>query len=457
MINLKNLNGRGRTRKNADEKRLSAFSLFCVIFALAVFQAACRNEPSDVVDAPASYPVEMATPTDLGTGVFTSTPSPAPYLAPEQAETAVSIPSSIPEQIAEATFETFLPFVGNGEVVTAVPSQTPRPSPTPVPSPTPIPTVDFAAVRAELLENGQELATVKIGFHVGVGGNSEGLEEWMRALDAAGVPFFLKSVDNAQPILLGQELMKASGVPHVLVFRKRAGDEYDWDVPNYDLPPQQAAEIHWQMHRDSFPPELDPSLVWVETINEVDRNRSEWLAEFAMATSAMAIRDGFNWAAFGFSSGEPESEHWQGPKMLEFLRFAGDNPDRVAIALHEYSYLRDDIGDAYPYKIGRFQELLRIVDSYRIPRPTILITEWGWTYETVPSRKDAIEDIAWASSLYAQYPSVKGAAIWYLGSGFSHIANAAQKLITPVTEYSLQNYFARPQTPGPVDVESNRP
>jgi hypothetical protein len=37
-----------------------------------------------------------------------------------------------------------------------------------------------------------ELAFVKIGFHVGMGGNIEGLYEYMEALDAAGVPFFPK-------------------------------------------------------------------------------------------------------------------------------------------------------------------------------------------------------------------------------------------------------------------------
>lgn len=421
-----------------------------ILFVLA----ACRTETPPIQETITSELAETAVSTITAIPAPYLAPAsatPAPYLAPQVTETAVPSPTSIPEQIVEATTETFLPFMGSAEEETAVPTQTP------VPSPTPIPTVDFAAVQAELRAQGKELATVKIGFHVGVGGNSTGLEDWMRALDAAGVPFFLKSVDNAQPILLGQELMKASGVPHVLVFRKRAGDEYDWDVPNYNLPPEQAAEIHWQMHRDSFPPELDPNLVWVETINEVDRTRSEWLAQFAMSTATMAIRDGFNWAAFGFSSGEPEPEHWQGPKMLEFLRFAGEHPNRVAIALHEYSYLRDDIGDAYPYKVGRFQELLRIVDSYGIPRPTILITEWGWTYEKVPSRKDAIKDIAWASDLYAQYPSVKGAAIWYLGSGFRNIADSAQKLIAPVTEYTLQNYFVRSQQPEAVDVEGKRP
>ena len=60
-------------------------------------------------------------------------------------------------------------------------------APTSTPMPTPLPTVDFTAVRAQLQNSGQEMATVKIGFHVGVGGNTDGLEEWMRALDAAGL------------------------------------------------------------------------------------------------------------------------------------------------------------------------------------------------------------------------------------------------------------------------------
>jgi len=321
------------------------------------------------------------------------------------------------------------------------------PSATPTATPPPIPTLDFAAIREELHAQGQEMATVKIGFHVSVGGNTEGLEEWMRRLDEAGVPFFLKSVDNAQPILFAQELKRASGVPHVLVYRKTSGGDYDWDVPDYTLPPDQAAAVHWQMHRDAFPPELDPSLVWIETINEVDKNQAEWLGQFALKTAELAMQDGFNWAAFGWSSGEPEPEQWQTPSMLQFLRLAGQNPDRLAIALHEYSYLVEDIGDAYPYKVGRFQELFRIADAQGIPRPTVLITEWGWTYENVPPPEKALADIAWASRLYAPYPQVKGAAIWYLGHGFSDIANKTQQLIFPVMVYALQNYFPAPLPP----------
>jgi hypothetical protein len=53
-------------------------------------------------------------------------------------------------------------------------------------------------------------------------------------------------------------------------------------------------------------------------------------------------------------------------------------------------------------------------------------------------------DLPWAAELYAPYPQVKGAAIWYLGAGFGGIANEAQQLIAPMTEYALQNYFVKP-------------
>jgi hypothetical protein len=70
--------------------------------------------------------------------------------------------------------------------------------------------------------------------------------------------------------------------------------------------------------------------------------------------------------------------------MLAFLRYAADHPDQIAVALHEYSYLDDNIARFYPYLVGRFQALFDICDRQNISRPTILITEWGWTYQTVP-------------------------------------------------------------------------
>jgi hypothetical protein len=237
-------------------------------------------------------------------------------------------------------------------------------------------------------------------------------------------------------------------VPHLLVYRRTAGPGWYGDVPDYGKTPYDAAVEHWARHRGAFPPELEPfkHLIWVETVNEVDKNRSEWLAEFSWHTAQMAVTEGFNYAAFGWSSGEPEPEHWEGPWMIRLLELASDEPDRVAIALHEYSFTTENLTRSYPYLVGRFQALYDVADSYGLRRPTVLVTEFGWEYQHVPGVEQALGvDIPWAASLYAEHPEMRGAAIWYLGPGFGNIDDETQRLIAPLTEYALRNYFAIPK------------
>ena len=331
------------------------------------------------------------------------------------------------------------------------------PLPPPLPPPLVLsgqPPIDFAAEAIELEAQGLKLSFNKIGFHAGDRGRWGDLVDMMIELDAAGVPFFLKSTDNAQPLYIAQELMKRSGVPHTLVYRRVSGVD---NVPNYNADPKAAAAYHWAQHKAIFPPELDPEYVWVETVNEVDKNRAAWLADFAYETAQLTLRDGFRWAAFGWSSGEPEPTDWESPSMLKFLRLAGENQDRLAVALHEYSYDVDDIGAIYPYLIGRFQFLFDACDRNGIMRPTILITEWGWTYNTVPSPAQAMADIRWAARLYAAYPQVKGAAIWYLGDTPGTIEDQTAELIDPVRNYSLSHYFGVDHGFGRVDPNIFRP
>ncbi len=430
--------------------------------------AVADNLPAPPPTWTAVAPIEIAgqNPTAIPPTPIPSTESVTAYPGP-----SVSSPSSTPNAYpaaaeASATAENtnnppggssdiYLPITG-GSPPTTTPTATPvpPPSPTPLPTatPTPIPTVDFAAKRAELQAAGQDLGFVKMGFHVTLHEDRDVLDNWMQSLDAAGVPLFIKTVDNAEPLFRAQELAKASGVPHTLVYRSSGG------VPAYELPPEQAAQIHWEFHRNLFPPELDPSMVWIETLNEVDRTRAEWFGKFALETARLAMAEGYRWAAFGWASGEPEPEQWQTPSMLEFLRLAAENPDQLAIALHEYSYISDDIAHEYPFKVGRFQELLRIADANGIPRPTILITEWGWEYANIPPIEKAMRDIAWAARLYGSYPEVKGAAIWNLGIGccYEDISEQVTKLVEPITYYALRNYVPRPPAPVPVEPEKYR-
>ena len=76
---------------------------------------------------------------------------------------------------------------------------------------------------------------------------------------------------------------------------------------------QHEAQAHWQRHLQAFPPDVQAykQLVWVETINEPwkgssTRNNAEWLARFSYYTALEALAAGYNYAAFGWSTGEPE-------------------------------------------------------------------------------------------------------------------------------------------------------
>jgi len=318
----------------------------------------------------------------------------------------------------------------------------------PIPPPVPIkgnPPLDFDALAANLETQGQVLSFNKIGFHVGSGRYNVDLGDWMQKLDEAGVPFFLKSADDDGRLIEAQALMQSSGVPHTLVFRLTTHGQDDgnqYDVPPYHLDPVIAASVHWQLHKSNLPAGLDKEKVWIETINEVDKGRSDWLAQFALATANLVLQDGYRWAAFGWSSGEPEPQHWTSPAMLDFLRLAAQHPEQLAISLHEYSYDANDIGYIYPYRVGRFQFLFQACDDYGIDRPTVLISEWGWEAFSNPAPAAAMADIAWAAKLYAAFPQVKGAAIWYLGPGFLGIAEKyTEPLILPLRDYGLANYF----------------
>ena len=373
----------------------------------------------------------------------TSLPYPAPNMENPPADTQQPYPYPAPPTATPmaqtsgdviVTNDIFLPFASGSSQVAGPPLATPH---------SPLPPLDFAAVQAELRAAGQEIGFAKMGYHVTLMQDRDLLDDWMIRLDQAGVPFFIKTVDNAEPLFRAQELMKASGVPHTLVYRSTGG------VPHYELDPALAAQVHWEEHRDKLPPELDPSLVWIETLNEPDRTKAEWFGQFGLETARLAMGDGYRWAAFSWASGEPEPEQWQTPSMLAFLRLAGENPDQLAIALHEYSFLEDDIAHQYPYKVGRFLELFRIADEQGFPRPTVLITEWGWEHNNIPHVEQALRDLRWASNLYAPYPQVKGAAIWNLGIGccYGDISDQVQQIVNPLTEYSLTNYFSIPQPP----------
>lgn len=291
----------------------------------------------------------------------------------------------------------------------------------------------------------------KIGFHTGPAGNRTGINRggFMERLTQARIPFMIKSVDDYGPCFEAVEHIQKSGVPHIVVYRLSSAGQntgYTFDIPRYDdFPndPHAGAVKHWQKTLERLPREFNKEHVWLELINEVDRNRCDWLGQFAVHCAEFALRDGYKITLFGWSSGEPEKSGWEQPGMLAYLRLCAQQPNRLAVSVHEYSYNKENIQDGFPYKLGRFKELFQVCDEQGIPRPKVHITEWGWEYRNVPSPERAMEDIRWANKLYGPYPEIQGAAIWYLGLGgeFGDIHNQTQRLIAPLTELTLNEMF----------------
>lgn len=397
-------------------------------------------------------------------------------VVPAATELHAQAADAAPAEAAAGTPAGYIPAAfGSPFDPTPTPTATPEPTgvPTlgpPLPAPTvvvAVPPIDFAAARAAAQAKGLDLAYTKVGFHVGPGGNTGGISDYFKKLNDAGVPIFLKSVDADGQIYEVQEMMKANkvsgkNIPHVLVFRL-TDRRYELPFYNLSLSPEEAAAVSWDLNRDAWPDRLEKEYVWFETLNEPgrygdnDQLQIERLGRFSLATAKLAVAQGYKYAALSFSTGVPEPEDWEHPAMLEFLRYAGEHPDQVAIGLHEYSLINEYIGNGYPYLVGRFQALFEVCDRYGIPRPQIMITEWGWEYDDVPDPIPALEDIAWASWLYAAYPEVLGASIWYLGPQFGGIANRAQPLIAPLGDYAVSHYFVYDPGIGRIDAELFRP
>jgi hypothetical protein len=113
------------------------------------------------------------------------------------------------------------------------------------------------------------MLSVSGGLHSSVVANNNGVGEYFTRLNNAGVPFAFKMSD-AMPTE-AQQIAQHSAVPHNVIFRRSEGThgkQNVYDVPRYDLSPTEAAARHWQLHLAEFPTELDPTITWVEIVNE---------------------------------------------------------------------------------------------------------------------------------------------------------------------------------------------
>ena len=216
----------------------------------------------------------------------------------------------------------------------------------------------------------------KIGFLMsGSGGNPSGIGDYVRTLDSAGIPAVVMCNDGDVGLSDVFALWESgSTVPHICAYRVVKDGSEHYAVPNYHDDPLTAAELHWSKILKHIPPSVQKhrDKVWILPINEVDKERSDWLGWFALHTATLAYRDGYKIAMFGWSSGEPEYEHWQTEGMRTYLDLCAARPNQAAVCLHEYSYTKANIKDGYPYKVGRYRFLFDACDEMGIKRPNIM-------------------------------------------------------------------------------------
>ena len=283
-----------------------------------------------------------------------------------------------------------------------------------------------------------------IGPHGGIGNYMPNIGDHWRELNRQGIPAVYKGVDDYGSCLELLQIGDEEGVENLTVFRMANLHGINWDVPNWHAgSPQLAAIEHVDKTLAHLPSEFDKR-TWLEIINEPDKDEdtnfpdwgtyefTEWLAEFMITACEMLLGKGYKVAGFGFSSGEPEIVDWYVPRMQDFLGLAAHNPN-VALALHEYSFLGDELISTAPWLIGRFEKLFEVCDELNIKRPKILITEFGWALWELPVPEVAISQlIEVADQLYGPHPEIMGAFVWFYGIGWQQIQFKAARLLEPM-------------------------
>lgn len=274
-----------------------------------------------------------------------------------------------------------------------------------------------------------------IGFHTGVGANNNHIDTYIQN----NIQPFIKSTDDYGILQHALNLNHNS----LCIFRQPV-----YDVPNYAISPKEAAIQHYNFIRSKLPPEFDKNRVWLEIMNEVDKNRTEWLAEFCLEFIILA--SDYKLVFFNWSTGEPEYAHWQGHKMSQLLRLCEQNKHRLAIGLHEYSLNINNIWQDTPYLVGRVKFLRELFSG------TIFITEFGWAHNDCPD--NIVDQIGTRfapqnENIYQMYHryNVNGLALWCLNSGWGNLPDKLNSQLLEINQWLTANYQPLTNTQPPVN------
>lgn len=311
-----------------------------------------------------------------------------------------------------------------------------------------------------------------IGFHYSIGGNKNGIGNFMDKLNQNGIPFLMKGTDDAGLCFEGQTKGQIHGVNNRLIYRlSTAGqpDNVEYDVPDYTKHPALAAQEHFNKTAAKWPSELNKAIVWMEPINEPRAKLSEgdvqfqnmhpvdWLGSFMLEYAKIANAQGFKVCGPSFNSGEPEvfsTNDYELPGMIAYLQYCAANPEKAALSVHEYIWDRwtkpESWPDWYPILWGRVEAAIAAADKHGIPRTFhIFMTEWGFGHDNAPRWPYCDPFITAYNEWAARFPQVKGVAAWTLQAGWGDVDHDLQSWFSPLGDYAVSKNFDPGNQPAP--------
>lgn len=309
----------------------------------------------------------------------------------------------------------------------------------------------------------------KIGFHLGPGGNKNGLGIWEHLANGQGIPFGFKAVDEYGPIYEAVQIGNQYQINNWLGFRytkQRIGRE----VPNYHLNPVHDAESLAQTIIENLPVEFSKS-VWIEAINEPrdenspgditynNMNACDYLGAWCLAAAKYFNTRGYKFMGPAFNSGRPGRNglplsdavaQYAQPNMLKYLAYCAVNPTMAGLAVHEYSWGRWEDGetpaDWYPSLWGRFEAAIAAADLHGISRTfPIFVTEFGFDLYSAPTMPDVGTFLDDRNKMIARWPQLKFDASWTLQSGWGAVDNHVNSWL----QYPINKQFSIGSQPAP--------
>ena len=287
----------------------------------------------------------------------------------------------------------------------------------------------------------------KIGFHTGSNCNCGGIEKYWQSNKDNGIPFGLYSAAGGGIAAIDGPKYGADWIIY------RNVDEHDY-VPYTVQPTAELARKYWDQFIAALPPEVrENKAIWLEIFNEPSKEPkdAERVFEWLWYLAQCAMEDGRKLCGPGWASGTPEPSAWKTLWAEKWLQLCAELRGQFAVTIHEYSYDAADIRYNLGYHLGRFRFIHEACDSWGITRPTIFVTECGWTLDNMPEPEQAMTDIDFIAKLYNGYENIKFAFLWTLVSGGDKVSLAGRlnAAIPAVTEYMKTEL---PDTKDPVLV-----